>query len=242
MIPFVPGDPLPDFDWGPTLQSGPCWVIGNGPSLRSDDLTNIRETSWATNHIHLMYDRTSWRPDYWVATELMDNRIGAWHTRQSYECFLTANRADKIEKFRPALHRENVHYLPMCGHLWKRHDNPDRPTGLHLPEICLYGSSGSTAIQLAILYGHNPIFLLGFDARILPAAKDAPDPNHFSPVYGGTSEQEITPGLADRWTRTWHDAHRQVAEAARELGVRIINCSRYTSLDCYETGEFEDHA
>lgn len=238
---FVPGDPqVEPVAWGPALNQGPCFVVGNGPSLRADDLTEIMcagYPSWATNYIHLLYDQTSWRPDYWVATEILDTRWAAWHTFQGYDCYLTANRMDKLEKFRHALRtmgNENVHYLPVCDHHWRRHDSPDRPKKLHLPGICLYGSSGSTAIQLAILFGYSPVILTGFDASLQALEKDAPDLNHFDLSYGSTAEQAITPGLAQRWTLTWHDSHRQIAEAARELGVRIVNASRETALECYE--------
>lgn len=246
---FLPGREVEN-SWGawPLPPAGPAVCVGNGPSLAPADLTEVQLlnlTSFGCNWIHRIYDKTVWRPTYWVATDIPDNRWVAWHVAQGYECFLTSNRIDKVEQYRPPWRfkgAENVHYLPTCEHHWKRYDNPDRPKRLHLPRVCMYGSSGLAAIQLAILFGHNPILLLGHDGGLVPRPrpvheKPAADPNHFDAEYN--TEQDITAGLAERWTRTWGDAHRLVAEAADELGVKIYNATRGGTLETYERIDFD---
>lgn len=46
-----------------------CMVIGNGPSLRGEDLNKIYDNnmmSFASNSIYKVYDKTKWRPDFHV--------------------------------------------------------------------------------------------------------------------------------------------------------------------------------
>ena len=47
-----------------------CFIIGNGPSLRISDLDQLsHEITFAANRIYLLFDRTSWRPTFYVATD-----------------------------------------------------------------------------------------------------------------------------------------------------------------------------
>ncbi len=50
----------------------PCVVIGNGPSLRAEDLTTLHELGIATlacNRIHLIFEKTPWRPTYYFMSD-----------------------------------------------------------------------------------------------------------------------------------------------------------------------------
>ncbi len=47
-----------------------CFVIGNGPSLTPEDLDKLKnEYSFASNHIYKIFDRTNWRPTYYVSVD-----------------------------------------------------------------------------------------------------------------------------------------------------------------------------
>lgn len=43
-----------------------CFIIGNGPSLRAEDLDMLKdEITFAVNRIYLYYNKTEWRPTYY---------------------------------------------------------------------------------------------------------------------------------------------------------------------------------
>lgn len=43
-----------------------CFIIGNEPSLRAEDLSRIKEIpSFASNRIYEIYDLTDWRPTFY---------------------------------------------------------------------------------------------------------------------------------------------------------------------------------
>ena len=49
-----------------------CFIIGNGPSLKADDLTMIkdnREISFAFNRIFHIFSETDWRPTYYISQD-----------------------------------------------------------------------------------------------------------------------------------------------------------------------------
>ena len=237
----------PMAEWRPG-GLGPVVCVGNGPSLTPEDLTEVQLLnlpSFGCNYINRIYDKTVWRPTYWVATELLDSRWGAWHAAQGYECYMNANRLEKVEAFRSPVRfkgNENVHYLAVCPHQYRRWDSPDKPKRLHLPDVCLYGSSGHASIQLAILFGYNPVVLLGHDCRLLPRPRPVhedprADPNHFDAGYD--TEYDLTAGLAERWVRTWHDMHNLIAKEAEDLGVKILNATRGGELESYDRIDFD---
>ena len=48
-----------------------CFIIGNGPSLRVEDLELLKdEITFASNYIFKMYDQTQWRPTYYCNSDL----------------------------------------------------------------------------------------------------------------------------------------------------------------------------
>lgn len=49
-----------------------CVVVGNGPSLKVEDLTRLHELkipTFACNRIHLIFPQTSWRPTYYFMSD-----------------------------------------------------------------------------------------------------------------------------------------------------------------------------
>src|SRR4030095_13353193 len=47
-----------------------CFIIGIGPSLAMTDLDKLRsELTFAANKIYLAFDKTDWRPNYYVAED-----------------------------------------------------------------------------------------------------------------------------------------------------------------------------
>ena len=48
-------------------RSSRCFIVGNGPSLALSDLELLKdEDCFAANHIYKLFDKTEWRPRYYV--------------------------------------------------------------------------------------------------------------------------------------------------------------------------------
>lgn len=86
-----------------------CVVIGNGPSLKAEDLTRLHELgipTFACNRIHLIFPQTPWRPTYYF---ISDAKIVAQYSGDM-EGIPEENR------FFPKVFRDKIEiqYLLMC--------------------------------------------------------------------------------------------------------------------------------
>ncbi|NQU09812.1 hypothetical protein HQ590_03405, partial [bacterium] len=87
-----------------------CFVLGNGPSLRTADLDRLQtEITFASNKIYLAFDQTAWRPTYYTVVDLL----------------VAENNSDRIRDL--VLPKFHVHHL--------RGFFPDDPNVIWLREI-----------------------------------------------------------------------------------------------------------
>lgn len=89
-------------------------------------------------------------------------------------------------------------------------------------------NSGGAAINLAAHLRPNLLVLLGYDMGYGASGKR----HFFGDHPSGLSPQHNFP--------TWRRAFGTMVEPLRELGIRVVNCSRETALDCFEQARLED--
>ena len=87
-------------------------------------------------------------------------------------------------------------------------------------------NSGMRAIQWGIERGYKTIILLGYDCSLRNGV-------HWHGLY--TASRNPTPQGALKWRRQF----APVALQATQRGVRVINCSRDTALECFERMDLE---
>lgn len=84
-------------------------------------------------------------------------------------------------------------------------------------------NSGYQAANLAYLHGATEIYLLGVDCKAEPGK------NHWHPDHSGRGKHRLTnpsQGLYRQWRKNWTKIHA----ALESEGVKLVNCSRDTSL------------
>ena len=136
-----------------------CFVIGNGPSLKIEDLTRIRELgipSFAFNRIFCIFDETPWRPTYYISQDI----------NVTYGMEKQFNKLDLEYKFLPIR--------------WKWYDDFTIPNSYYYKtitsgedvfdfsedfakEVVDAPTVAYTAFQLAYYMGFKRIYLIGFD-------------------------------------------------------------------------------
>jgi len=138
-----------------------CFVIGNDSSLSPALLESLDAPAFAVNRIWKIFDRTSWRPDYYVRAELP--AYNPEHVKEDlYEMGAVGCVIYMQEGFR-SLERWNSHpatrfeYFKTCdgkeAHDW------------HLPQICGYGTVVHVAMQIAVTLGFDEIEIIGCDMQ-----------------------------------------------------------------------------
>lgn len=214
-------------------------VVGNGPSLRVQDLEALRGIpAIASNKINLLYSKTDWRPTLYTVTDPL-----------------------LMFKF-PREHYDNIPLTlstDACGNMART----DRRLLWRLiwndagEEMYVKGSvelspmngivEGATVtcpnIQLGIWAGAKVIYLIGCDHFY--AAEEHKEgvrkmtsegvSNHFDPNYRKPGEI-VNSAPVDAMNRGYALIHR----IAKKRGVRIINISRSSHLQEFERSTVEE--
>lgn len=134
-----------------------CFIIGNGPSLEIEDLEKLKdEDCFAANEIYKLYDRTDWRPTYYVvmdrytkaSPEIIENmRCEIMYLGDYYCRYNKVLRQDII-----CLHQ----HVSFNSDTYIVSDDISRSVTIS-PTVSL------VSMQIAAYMGYSEIYLLGFD-------------------------------------------------------------------------------
>lgn len=209
-----------------------CFIIGNGPSLKPEDLDILRasgEVCFATNDIGLMYDKTEWRPDYYVVAgleqalvDLFENRLdslpGTKFTTSWYQRNTRFYKSKEYHYFSQQAEFRN--YDDLNHHLFSM----DASKRVFECYTVVY-----TAFQLAAYMGFSEIYLLGVDngGKGYFFQEEDYDADFLS--IG------IHHNRAYRFERDWEEAEWY----SRNHGFRLYNATRGGYLEIFERVDFD---
>ncbi|MFP4355604.1 MAG: class I SAM-dependent methyltransferase [Phycisphaerae bacterium] len=208
-----------------------CFIIGNGPSLNLTDLDLIAgEQTIAMNRISLLYDRTSWRPSYYVyMSDNVDNPNWGEPWQQSVTQAVACPQTTSFiwRRYAHAVHEPgNVIWLDS---ITEQQIGTDGTFSTNAAQyISKTGTTMNAALQLAFHLGFDPVIILGADLNWVTSGSDAKsDPNHFDPNYSA----RIPDGERER--ARMRETHQRVREIFRSHGREIYNATISTFLDTY---------
>lgn len=213
-----------------------CFIIGNGPSLRAEDLDKLHnEISFASNKIYLAFDRTDWRPTYYTVIDV----LVAQHNREGIERLrLTKIFNSGLKKYFPG--SKDVTWIRSIP-------SPKRGgrSGFAFSEDLIRGTyPGWTVLyeqmQVAFYMGIREMYLIGVDFSFhepertgefceqgeVVISKEGSD--HFHPEYRKPGETWTIPRLDMQ-----RNAFLCAREKLKENGGAIYNASRRTELDVF---------
>ncbi len=208
------------------------YILGNGPSLNLTPLYLLKdEHTFCCNSFHLMYERLSWRPNYYIVT---DNLVV-----QDLADEFPAILSEVGKAFFPYIHPSNTSfykYLPSSDVIYWL-DATHAGFSRSLPKCGINNTVLNAAIQVGAHMGYKKICMLGVDLTYddQPVRKvnrrdwtsTADDPNHFDDRYFGAGKR-------------FHDPQplkmlKQFEEAKRFFGadIDLVNCGVGGRLDVY---------
>ena len=136
-----------------------CFIIGNGPSLLSDDLDKLNQNktpSFAFNRIYLMFDKTKWRPAYYISQD----------EKTLKNCQSEVNEMELQYKFIPLFHKY-YHDISIDNALYfnLKTDKNGNTFFSDDVSVCVGDSTtvACTAMQFAVYMGFRKIYLIGVD-------------------------------------------------------------------------------
>jgi len=218
-----------------------CVIIGNGPSLFVSDLSLfINIDTFASNKIFLAFEHTEWRPTfYFVEDDLVYKQnksvvdsSGFYKYKFINSFLINFGASGKGEPQTYLYNYKNADYL-----LGREPLSSDASKEI----VCGY-SVVVSQIQLAVYLGYKKIYLVGVDFSF-DIDKDRSvnnkeiesngDSNHFVENYRQVGELWNYPNLEKQYL-----AFQSVKMLADKYGVEILNASRSTKLDVFDTVDF----
>lgn len=217
-----------------TAKRKACVVIGNGPSLRVEDLTRLRELkipTFACNRVYLAFSQTPWRPDYYFLSDakLLDDFQKSAGEGKNFPCFYPR----RLEKEIP----EGHFYLEQPFDYQKEgRFSLDAAKG-----IFPGGSVTTEMLQFAYYMGYKEVYLIGVDFNYEVKTPKADgtyayqgENNYFIKGYLKPGEIAAMPNVAANLLA--FDAARRVAG---ENGCVIRNATRGGKLEVFERADLD---
>lgn len=206
-----------------------CFIVATGPSLNIEDLNVLKEKKEiciSMNGIFYLFDKTDWRPDYYVMSDHrgFDLYKGKLDSLPVNHIFLS----DNSDVFWNYKHKENIychhhHYEYYFNRLPKFSDDFSKKsyTGATVTYNCM---------QLAAYMGFKEIYLLGVDFSY-GGQKKIESYTHFY-----NNEKIVSMGFVNQVTLAYQSAERY----ANQHGFKIYNATRGGKLDIFERVDFDD--
>lgn len=209
-----------------------CFIIGNGPSLKADDLQmlwNKHIPTFGFNRIYLMYEKTDWRPSYYVSQD--EKMLG--------NCKEKVNQMNLDYKFIPLFHKY-YHNISINSAYYFNLITDEQGNPFFSDDIskCVGSSTtvACTAMQFAAYMGFTKIYLIGVDHSFSTYKNDKGEiindetvRDYFSDEYFKDKAQLYIPNL-DASTR----AFMVMREYCDSHGIEIYNATRGGRLEVFQ--------
>ena len=217
-----------------------CFFIGNGPSLRAEDLTLLHrngEITFAFNRIYNIFDDTPWRPDFYISQD----------EKMLSGCAETVDGLDLPVKLVP-IQLKWYHDIQIHDGLYFNitHQEVEDPGRFHFSDDAaheLFNSSTGmyTAAQLAVYMGFREIFLIGVD-------------HHFRVSQNNRGEIVVDDSVKDYFTDRYNEDKAKLYIPNTEKstltyvamkihcekrGVRVCNATRGGKLEVFPRVDFD---
>jgi hypothetical protein len=230
-----------------------CFVIGNGPSLRTDDLDKLRahgEITFASNRIDRAFPYTDWRPDYYTAIDPgMYNDVPFIAGIEAGTIFLPCPEQwflGDAAAMRAALDagKSKVRYFHFIGGCEADCNSFSASVAR---AIYSYASVTTTLLQMAAYVGCSEIYLIGVDNTPGNVHGNKEDYLSAKSHFYEESDEDFERVVKIAHTVLGTDARMKGVETAcryaekysREHGFRIYNATRGGVLEAFERVDFD---
>lgn len=204
-----------------------CFIIATGPSLRVSDLEKIKENgdiSISMNRIYNLFDKTEWRPDYYVIEdqkmiEDLSEEIAELELEHKFVNSSPSKYWD-LEKSGDSISYKMIMQNCLTDRIgFSRNLERFIYNGYTVTYICL---------QLAVYMGFSEIYLVGVDFSY--SSDVYAETNHFEGYQKHYKDIRLNPIMPERMIRAYKKA-RNVTES---MGVSIYNATRGGKLEVFK--------
>jgi hypothetical protein len=217
------------------------FVIGNGPSLKVEDLDRIKnEISIASNKIYMCYDIVDWRPTiYTITDDLLWPKLAPEIHHYEREVFIQS-KLKRLDSCKARVYTAN--YLGLADH--SPADGSKYSFSSNISQG-IYGGHTVTYdnLQWASHLGLESIYLMGCDhyyqeevqAETYTPISAGKNTNHFMSGYRSPDEI-VNPAYLKEMTK----AYKVAKKYGDEHGIKIYNATRGGHLEVFPRVIFDD--
>lgn len=204
-----------------------CFIVANGPSLRISDLERFRkknEITFGMNRIYVLYDKTEWRPTFYITQDPTVIRSCHGEMKQQTEQSVVFAKVPGEPRYDiPGAININLDYTNADKH---------RMPLFFEGEDSLFADGKTvtyTALQLAAYMGFTRIYLVGADCNYSKDNKQIsqnsyPDKRMYDPRKVG-----MPPDMEYSFM-----AYEAAEKYAKSHGIKIYNATRGGMLEIFE--------
>lgn len=217
-----------------------CFLIGNGPSLRADDLTRLHEVgevTFAFNRVYNIFEQTPWRPTFYIS---QDEKMLAGCADVVSDLKAEAKFIPIQFKWWNGIEINNAAYFNI------EHQQVDDPAQFQFSDDIsrrIFNSSTGmyTAAQIAAYMGFSEIYLIGVDHHFRISQNnqgkiivDNTVKDYFTDKYNEDKDKLYIPNT-ERSTLTYV-AMKHHCDAR---GIKVYNATRGGKLEVFERLDFD---
>lgn len=212
-----------------------CFIIGNGPSLKVEDLELLKdEVTFGCNRIYEIFNKTQWRPTYYMC---MDAMVYSTGVKQNIDKMTNTKKfmRNTLKKHGVKIDK-NTYFFIMYYRVITRLEKFKKKNISN--DVSKYFSMNfsitQTMIEFALYMGFKEIYLLGIDHNF-PVIKDKNGnviSNNIEGHFDGAGSKDASLDMC------FYDSSTSCYEAydkyAKKKNVKIYNASRFTKLNAFE--------
>lgn len=204
-----------------------CFIVANGPSLRMSDLDRFSdndEITFGMNRIYALFDRTKWRPTFYMSQDPTVIRSCFEETRQQIKnstVFIKSTGEPKYDV-------DGAIYYDLDYSNVNKNIAPSFYDGAN----CVFADGKSvmhSALQLALYMGFNTVYLIGADCNYSSDNKSINEYSYPDKRMYDRTKVGIPPDI--EYTFSAYEAAKKYAE---KKGIRIYNATRGGMLEIFE--------
>lgn len=219
-------------------------LMGNGPSVKDVDFAKLKSSNIDTfglNAAYRIYEKLDWYPTYfgcfdYVVTDSHKKNFQELINNSPIQQFFFIRNYFTGDKFNYCDFQRG-HFItnPLSNTFTEFYDN---------------GNSGVNACQVGIILGYTKILLIGIDQNYIEIVEGAtqnsggglvmestPDlnPNYWFDDYQRKGDKYNYPQLNTYQKPAWESFSTKV----KDKGIKIINCSSISTLECFPKSTLE---
>lgn len=209
-----------------------CFIIGNGPSLRVEDLEKLKgEITFGTHRIYTLFGNTSWRPSFYFAQDYKmikedSDSISAISSKEKFIGMVPWYKYPHIQGATFA----HINLKPFYPEPPEFSDNVSKEfyEGMTVTYMCL---------QFAAYMGFSEIYLLGMDHNYSIEMNPDGSIKMTEGIKDHFSSDDICTNVPQTYKSTL--AYYAARKYADQHNVKIINATRGGKLEVFERVDFD---